>query len=292
MANKPFACHVMAKPSGAICNMDCTYCFYLEKVKLYPHAAESWRMDGKTLELYISQYIEANDVPEVSFAWQGGEPTLMGVNFYRRAVQLQEKYANGKRITNAFQTNGLLLDDEWGEFLADRGFLVGLSVDGPRRLHDQYRVDKGGHPTFDRVMSGLEVLKRHGVEFNTLTVLNSTNADHPLDVYRFLKSIGSRFMQFIPLVERSADWMADDVLKLVGPHFEGSSSVTDWSVSPAQYGDFLSAIFNVWVRQDVGRYFVQIFDIALAAWVGQKPSLCVFAEACGDALVIEHNGDL
>ena len=156
---RPEASHVMAKPSGAVCNIDCKYCFYLEKEKLYPDAGKNWRMDDETLELYVRHYIEAQDVPEVNFAWQGGEPTLMGVDFYRRATELQAQYANGKTITNAFQTNGILLDDEWGEFLSEHGFLVGLSVDGPREMHDRYRVDKGGSPTFDRVMAGLDVLK-------------------------------------------------------------------------------------------------------------------------------------
>ncbi len=282
----------MAKPSGAVCNMDCTYCFYLEKEKLYPRAGKKWRMDDAALELYVSQYIEAQDVPQVNFAWQGGEPTLMGVGFYRRAVQLQNRYANGKTITNAFQTNGMLLDDEWGEFLAENHFLVGISIDGPRALHDRYRVDRGGKPTFDRVMAGLDILKQHEVEFNTLTALNSNNADHPLEVYRFLKGAGSRFMQFIPIVERIAPDVPEDQLKLIGPKYVGDASVTEWSVGPTQYGDFLCAVFDTWVRHDVGRYFVQMFDVTLASWMGQPPGLCVFAATCGDALAIERNGDL
>jgi uncharacterized protein len=288
----PAACHVMAKPSGPLCNLDCKYCFYLEKEKLFPQAGGNWRMDDEILELYVSQYIEAQDVPEVQFAWQGGEPTLMGVDFFRRAVALQTKYANGKAITNAFQTNGILLDDAWGEFLAENRFLVGLSIDGPREMHDRYRVDKGGGPTFDRVLAGLKILKKHGVEFNTLTVLQSRNAAHPLKVYRFLKEIGSRFLQFIPIVERIALRPSEDLLQLVGPRFEGSTEVSKWSVGPVQYGRFLCAVFDEWVRDDVGSTFVQMFDVALASWMGLKPGLCIFEETCGKALIIEHNGDL
>ena len=288
----PSACHVMAKPSGSVCNIDCEYCFYLEKEKLYPDAGKSWRMDDEVLERYVRQQIEAQDVPVAEFAWQGGEPTLLGVDFFRRAVDLQKRYADGKEITNAFQTNGILLDDEWGPFLADNGFLVGLSVDGPQPLHDRYRVDKGQKPTFDRVMAGLEVLKKHSVQFNTLTVLQRHNADHPETVYRFLKEIGSQFMQFIPIVERATEVPAIDGLELVAPDFEGDARVTRWSVGSAQYGKFLCRVFDEWVRADVGEYFVQIFDVSLGSWVGQNASLCIFAETCGSALVIEHNGDL
>ena len=288
----PAACHVMAKPSGAICNIDCKYCFYLEKEKLYPEADKNWRMNDETLELYTRQYIEAQDVPEVNFAWQGGEPTLMGIDFFKKAVTLQQEFADGKRVTNAFQTNGVLLDEEWGEFLGEHQFLVGLSVDGPREMHDRYRVDKGGSPTFDRVMAGLEILKTHKVEFNTLTVLQAHNSQYPLEVYRFLKDAGSQFMQFIPIVERIAPQPGDDLLELVGPQFGGRARVSEWSVRSAQYGRFLSAVFDEWVRNDVGRHFVQIFDVALGSWMGQDASLCIFAEKCGKALIIEHNGDL
>jgi uncharacterized protein len=288
----PRSVHVMAKPSGAVCNIDCTYCFYLEKEKLYPEKGKNWRMSDETLALYVRQYIEAQDVPEVNFAWQGGEPTLMGVDFFRKAVLLQQQYANGKTITNAFQTNGTLLDDEWGAFLGEHKFLIGISIDGPQEMHDRYRIDKGGHPTFDKVMQGVEVLKKHKVEFNTLTVLQAHNAQYPIEVYRFLKDMGSYFMQFIPIVERIAEQPGPDLLTLVDPHFEDKTKVSNWSVSATQYGRFLCAIFDEWVRQDVGKYFVQIFDVALGAWLGQNPSLCIFAETCGDALIIEHNGDL
>jgi uncharacterized protein len=291
-AESPRSVHVMAKPSGAVCNIDCKYCFYLEKEKLYPEKGKQWKMSEETLEQYVKQYIEAQDVPEVNFAWQGGEPTLMGIDFFKKAVSLQQQYANGKTITNAFQTNGTLLDDAWAIFLAKHKFLVGVSVDGPQHMHDFYRVDKGGKTTFDQVMRGIEVLKKHRVEFNTLTVLQSHNAQHPLEVYNFLKSIGSQFMQFIPIVERIAAQPREDLLTLVDPNFEDGATVSQWSVSAHQYGRFLSQVFEEWVRKDVGRYFVQIFDVALGAWLGQNPSLCIFSETCGDALIIEHNGDL
>jgi uncharacterized protein len=295
--NPGTAFHIMSKPIGPICNLDCKYCFYLEKEKLYP-SGEKWKMSDEVLETYIRQYIETQHVPEISFAWQGGEPTLLGVGFFRRVVELQRKYAGGKEISNAFQTNGTLLDDEWGAFLAGNKFLVGLSVDGPRELHDRYRVDKQQKPTFDAVIRGLDVLKKHHVEFNTLTVVNRVNSQKPLEVYRFLKEIGSGFIQFIPLVERQPQ----SRLKVLGFDFaeppepgsppESESPVTGWSVEAKTYGEFLVKIFDEWVRNDVGKVFVQLFDVALGNWMGLGSSLCVFAEKCGKALAIEHNGDL
>ncbi|HEU5396241.1 MAG TPA: anaerobic sulfatase maturase, partial [Verrucomicrobiae bacterium] len=295
-AGRPF--HVLTKPIGPICNLDCQYCFYLEKEKLYP-AEKQWRMSDDVLEEYVRQYIQSQAVDEVHFAWQGGEPTLLGVEFFRKAVALQKKYAGGRAITNALQTNGTLLDDDWCRFLAEEKFLIGLSLDGPRELHDRYRVDKGGKPTFDRVMGGLELLKRHRVDFNTLTVVNRANSQQPLEVYRFLKEAGSGFIQFIPLVERTAS--AD--LRARGydfaeppptgkPAAADRSPVTDWSVEAVQYGNFLCAIFDEWIRRDVGTVFVQLFDVALGNWMGLGSSLCVFAEKCGAALAVEHNGDL
>lgn len=286
--------HFLTKPVGPICNLDCHYCFYLEKEKLYP-GEKSWKMSDAVLEEYVRQYIHSQPVPEISFAWQGGEPTLLGVEFFRKAVALQKKYAQGKTISNAIQTNGTLLDDEWCEFLAANQFLAGISIDGPAELHDKYRVDKGQQPTFARVMRGLELLKKHRVEFNTLTVVNRANSQQPLEVYRFLKSIGSQFLQFIPLVERAASGES----KTEGYHFaappkpfEKSPPVTEWSVEAAQYGVFLCAIFDEWVRQDVGKTFVQLFDVALGNWLGMGSGLCVFAEKCGAALAMEHNGDV
>ena len=288
--------HILTKPIGPICNLDCKYCFYLEKQNLYPNERQ-WRMSDEVLEEYIRQYIGNQPGNEVYFAWQGGEPTLLGVDFFHKAVLLQKKFANGKMISNALQTNGTLLDAEWCEFLSKEKFLVGLSIDGPRELHDAYRVDKGQKPTFDAVMRGLESLKKHGVEFNTLTVVNRANSQQPLEVYRFLKSIGSEFLQFIPIVERNAsNKSGDNGLTFSAPPDSGEANseaaVTEWSVEAAQYGVFLSTIFDEWVRKDVGRIFVQLFDVALGNWMGLGSSLCVFAEKCGAALAVEHNGDL
>jgi len=291
ISNRPLAFHVMTKPVGPICNLDCKYCFYLEKENLYPQESK-WSMPEEVLQAYIREYIEGQNVPTISFAWQGGEPTVLGVDYFRHVVELQNKYAQGKRIENAFQTNGILLDDEWGEFLAKNRFLVGLSIDGPRELHDCYRVDKGGQPTFDRVVRGLGFLKKHGVEFNTLTVVHRKNSQHPLQVYRFLREIGSGFLQFIPIVERMAAKPDPNGLVLLGPAANQRATVSSWSVEPLAYGRFLCAIFDEWVRNDVGRYYVQIFDVALESWVGMNQSLCVFSETCGAALALEHNGDL
>jgi uncharacterized protein len=288
--------HIMTKPIGPICNLDCTYCFYLEKEKLYPNT-KHWAMQPEVLDRYIEQYVAAQTADEIHFAWQGGEPTLLGVDFFRSVVALEQKYAGGKRIHNALQTNGTLIDDEWGEFLAEHKFLVGVSIDGPRELHDYYRVDKGNAPTFDRVMRGLEKLKEHRVEFNTLTVVNRHNSHYPLEVYRFLKEIGSGFMQFIPVVERKTAQPGSDGLILIQPSFDRShgeavAEVTEWSVEPLQYGKFLTQIFDEWVKKDVGCTFVQLFDVALESWMGLEASLCVFRRTCGSALAMEHTGDL
>ena len=283
--------HVLAKPIGPICNLDCKYCFYLEKESLYPNVAK-WAMREEVLDAYIRQYIEAHDTPVVNFAWQGGEPTLLGVEYFRNLVLIQKKYANGKQIQNAFQTNGVLLDDAWGELFKERGFLIGISIDGPRALHDTYRVDKGGQPTFDKVMRGMETLKRHGVEFNTLTTVHRGNAGHPLDVYRFLKENGSGYMQFIPIVERIAHQVTSGGLQLISPDFTGAAHVAPWSVEPRQFGRFLTSIFDEWVRHDVGRVYVQLFDVSLEMWTGMEASLCVFRRQCGAALAIEHCGDV
>lgn len=289
--------HVMTKPVGSLCNLGCSYCFYLEKAHLY-QSAKNFRMPPEVLEAYVRDYIAGQPGQHVSFAWQGGEPTLLGVGFFREVVELQIRYSQGKQIDNAFQTNGVLLDDEWGLFFKENNFLVGISIDGPRHLHDAYRVDKGGQPTFDKVMAGVEVLKKHGVEFNTLTTVHRKNATQPLEVYRFLRKIGSGFMQFIPIVERAApETTAATGLWLAPPpdHEEAVSldaQVTPWSVRPADFGKFLCTIFDEWVNRDVGRCFVQQFDAALANWVGHPPGVCVFSETCGRALAMEHNGDV
>ena len=288
--------HVMAKPAGPMCNLSCEYCFYLEKQNLFPKGHGS-RMSDEVLEAYIRQTFASQKSPEVSFAWQGGEPTLMGIGFFRKVLALQKRHARGRRVLNALQTNGTLLNDAWGEFLAENDFLVGISIDGPASLHDCYRRDRHEAPTHDRVMRGLAALIRHGVEFNTLTVVNRRNSREPLRVYRFLKEIGSRYMQFIPLVERSGagpDCGFENRLAPPPDHggADDESVITPWSVRSLDYGAFLCAIFDEWVRSDVGRYYVQIFDVMLGLWAGQGSSLCVFSERCGNAVALEHNGDI
>ena len=271
----PRAFHVMTKPIGPICNLDCEYCFYLDKEELYPET-RSFRMDDAVLENYVKQYIEAQEVNEVTFAWQGGEPTLMGVDFFRQAIRYQQKYRRpGMQIQNSFQTNATLLDDEWGEFFKRNKFLIGVSIDGPPEIHDKYRYDKRGRPSSEQVIRGLRILQQYKVDYNILCVVNKHNAEYPKEVYTYFKELGAEFMQFIPAVE----------------HF-GGKNVSPRSVTARQYGKFLCAIFDEWVVNDIGRIFVQIFDVALEAWLGYNPSLCVFNETCGDALAIEHNGDL
>ncbi len=285
------AFNVMTKPVGSVCNLRCTYCYYLEKKHLYPGALS--RMSHETLEKFIKQYIEAQKVPAVTFVWQGGEPSLAGLDFYKTVIQLQKKYANGKHIENAFQTNGMLIDDAWCEFFKENNFLVGISIDGPENLHNAFRMDASGKDSWKIVMNGIRLLHKHHVEFNTLTTVNRISGDHPLAIYRFLKEIGSGFIQFLPVAEIiSSDNEANNGLHLITPAHKGKKEVTEWSVMPEQYGKFLITIFDEWVRNDVGRYFVQLFDVTLANWVGQMPGLCVFSETCGDALVMEHNGDV
>ena len=271
----------MLKPRGAICNLECAYCFFLSKEQLYP--GSTFRMSDDLLEDYTRQYIQAQRVPEVTFAWQGGEPTLMGLDFFQRAVKLQEKHRRpGMRVMNALQTNGVLLNDEWCRFFHDHNFLIGVSLDGPRSLHDAYRRDKAGKPTFDRVMNGIALMKKHQVEFNILATVHAANAEHPVEIYRFFRDeVGAQFIQFIPIVERDN-----------GTGFQEGERVTPRSVTGKRYGQFLISIFDEWVRRDVGSVFVQIFDVALAAWIGQRPGLCVYEETCGLAMAMEHNGDL
>ncbi len=287
----PPSFNVMVKPAGPLCNLDCTYCYYLEKKNIFA-GSPGYKLEEDLLERFIKDYIESQDVPLVSFVWQGGEPALLGVDYYKKAVEIQQKYAGDKKIENSFQTNGLLVDDAFCLFFKEHGFLVGISIDGPQALHDHYRVDKQGRPTWERVMEGIRRLQKHGVEFNTLSVVNRKTANHPLDVYRFLKKIGSNFMQFLPVVERTAVDAPAKGLHLVHQRFEGDADVTKWSVLPEQYGTFMTTIFDEWVKNDVGRYYVQLFDVTLANWVGANPGLCVFSEQCGTAAVMEHNGDV
>ncbi len=275
MLSEPsFPFHVLAKPTGARCNLNCSYCFFLTKEKLYPDS--DFRMSDVVLEAYVRQYIESQPTPEVTLAWQGGEPTLMGLDFFRRATAYAEKHKKrGQRIVYTIQTNGVLLDDDWGRFLRKHKYLVGLSLDGPAAYHDIYRRDKGNKPTFTRVLSALGVLKKHRVETNILCAVSAANAEHPLEIYRFFRDeLKMRYLQFIPIVER-----------------EGRE-VAAYSVQPKQWGRFLTKIFDEWVLNDVGRVFVPTFDAALANWLGMAAGICVFNETCGSALALEHNGDL
>jgi uncharacterized protein len=278
------AFHVMAKPTGAICNLNCAYCFFLSKEQLYP--GSTFRMSDEVMESYIRQVIEAHTTPDMTIAWQGGEPTLMGLDFYRRVMTVVEKYRRpGTTIQHTIQTNGTQLSEEWCEFLHEHNYLVGISIDGPRAMHDTYRRDKGGAPTFDKVIRGVRLMQRMNVEFNILCTVNRANGQHPLDVYRcFRDELGARYMQFIPIVER----INDDG----GTILQQGVRVTDRSVTSEQYGQFLIEIFDEWVRRDVGQVFVQTFDASLMSWLQGDSSLCIFRRTCGDGVALEHNGDL
>ena len=290
MQPRPF--NIMTKPIGPRCNIDCTYCYYLEKEKLYPDE-KKFRMSDEVLDSYIRQVIETAleaGMPEVQFAWQGGEPTLLGVEYFRKIVALQRKYLPaGIPLTNALQTNGMLLDDAWGAFLKDNAFLVGISLDGPRKVHDRYRLTRAGQPTFDKVMQGLEVLQRHEVEHNALTTVHRANGGKGKEIYRFLKGLGIEFMQFIPIAERS---QGDRLAAAPQVDMDPGNAVTAWSVSPRAYGKFLCDIFDIWFRHDIGRISVQHFDTVLGSWAGGAASLCIFAETCGNGLALEHDGSL
>ena len=281
----PLRIHVLAKPTGATCNLKCSYCFFLSKELLYP--GSHFRMSDEVLEHYVRQLIESHRTNKVTVAWQGGEPTLMGIDFFRRAIRYQHHYQRpGMTFENTMQTNGTLLNDEWCEFFRDHGFLIGISIDGPRELHDANRVDKRGRPTFDRVIGGLRLLQKHKVEYNILTTVNRVNADHPLQVYRFLRDeAGAAWMQFIPAIERLNE-------EGVFLSREGKT-VSGRSVQPEQLGNFLIAVFDEWVRKDVGQVFVQTFEASVRNWLGLASSgMCVFDATCGHGLALEHNGDL
>ncbi len=278
----------MLKPAGSTCNLDCAYCYYLDKAVQYGgHQAV---MSEELLEEYIKQYIGANEVDVVTFCWHGGEPLLLGVDYYRKAVELQKKYAGGRRIDNTLQTNATLITEEWCEFFKENGFLVGVSLDGPQDVHDAFRLDRGGRPTWERVMRSVEMLRRYGVEFNTLSVVNSRCEGRGAEIYRFFKALGSRYMQFLPAVEHVVDRPSGRPL-IVSPSTEGARPA-EWNVSARGYGEFLCDIFDEWVRMDVGRYFVQMFDATLAQYCGVQPGVCSMCETCGDCLVVEHNGDV
>ena len=277
----PPAFHVMAKPTGAACNLNCAYCFFLKKASLYPDS--TFHMSDEVHDAYITQLFDAHRTPRITVAWQGGEPTLMGLDFFKRSVEFQKQQAKpGTVIENTFQTNGILVDDEWCRFFHDNNFLVGLSLDGPRELHDIYRQDKGGQGTFERVMKTVRLLQKHKVEFNILCTVNSKNADYPLAVYRFFRDVArTPYIQFIPIVERDNE-----------TGYQEGNQVTDRSVRPKQYGRFLTEIFDEWVSRDVGQTFVLNFDGALAGWLGMAGTVCIFGPTCGLGMALEDNGDL
>ena len=293
---RPGGFHVIVKPIGPLCNLNCEYCFYTEKNALFPDG-ENYRITDEVLEAFIRKSFESQDIPEIPFAWQGGEPTLVGIDFFRKVVELQRKYANGKRFTNSLQTNGILLDDEWCEFLAENGFLVGLSLDGPEEIHDRYRIDRKGNPTHALVMRGLELLQKYGVEFNILACITKESARKPLDIYRFFKKHNVQFIQFIPVVERMPDAAASNLgLQLSRPiaseQEESEVAVTPWTVNPISFGSFMITIFDEWIRSDVGATYVMNFEWALSSWMGIKGSTCISSERCGNCVVMEHNGDI
>ena len=287
----PFAkpLYVMLKPAGAHCNLACKYCYYLEKNKLYP-TAQRHLMSDEMLERFTREYIEAQTMNQVLFTWHGGEPLLRSIDFYRKALSLQQKYAGGRRIDNVIQTNGTLLTDEWCEFFAQNHWLVGISIDGPQPDHDHYRLTAAGKPSWKKVMQGIKLLKKHGVEWNAMAVVNAYNVNHPLEFYRFFKENGCQFLQFTPIVERLT--RHEDGRTLASLADKDEISLSEASVAPEQWGYFLCAIFDEWVRKDVGKIFVEIFDCTLANWMGVSPGICAYSKECGHAGVMEHNGDV
>lgn len=287
----PFAkpLYVMLKPAGAHCNLACKYCYYLEKNKLYP-TAQRHLMSDEMLEQFTREYIEAQTMNQVLFTWHGGEPLLRSIDFYRKALSLQQKYAGSRRIDNVIQTNGTLLTDEWCEFFAQNHWLVGISIDGPQPDHDHYRLTAAGKPSWKKVMQGIKLLKKHGVEWNAMAVVNAYNANHPLEFYRFFKENGCQFLQFTPIVERLT--RHEDGRTLASLADKDEISLSKASVAPEQWGYFLCAIFDEWVRKDVGKIFVEIFDCTLANWMGISPGICAYSKECGHAGVMEHNGDV
>jgi len=288
--------HVLAKPVGPICDIKCEYCFYLEKRALFDRH-EQYRMPDDVLAAYIKQYVESQSTPVVEFVWHGGEPTLLGIDFFRRVVELQAPYRKQKNIRNNLQTNAMRLDDAWCEFFKANDFFIGVSLDGPKEIHDRYRKDRRGKGTFDRVMKGLQLLQAHGVEFNVLACVARGTANHPLDVYRFLKDTGVKYIQFTPIIERLPDQDTAAIgLQLASParldKEEPNTQVTPWTVDPEQYGDFLIAIYEEWVRRDVGDIFVMNFEWALTAWMGEPSPVCIHARQCGRAVAMEHDGSV
>lgn len=292
----PVAFNLMMKPAGSLCNLDCHYCYYLDKAEIY--GGHEPKMSYEMLETTIREYIRANDVEEVTFNWHGGEPLVLGLDFYKKAVELEKKYADGKKIYNTLQTNGTLINYDTAEFFRDNNFLIGVSIDGPKDIHDKFRKDKGGFPTFDKVMKGIGILQRCGVQFNTMSTINKASEGRGLETYQFLKHIGSTFMQFMPVVEH-VKYPVDSTGKamkkmrpyIVDPATDGAE-LARWSVSSLGFGKFMCDIFDYWVRNDVGRYFVNLFDATLANHCNVMPGTCVYAKVCGGNSIIEHNGDI
>lgn len=287
----PFArpLYIMAKPVGAICNLACDYCYYLEKSRLYKENPKHI-MSDELLEKFVKEYIESQTMPQVLFTWHGGETLMRPLSFYQKVMELQRKYARGRTIDNCIQTNGTLLTDEWCRFFHDNGWLVGVSIDGPQEFHDEYRKNKQGKPSFMKVMQGINLLNKHQVEWNALAVVNDFNADYPLDFYRFFKEIGCRYIQFTPIVERIVHH--SDGRHLAAVEEDTDEKLADFSITPEQWGNFLCTIFDEWVKNDVGQYFIQLFDATLANWVGEQPGICSLAKTCGHAGVMEFNGDV
>ena len=287
----PFAkpLYVMLKPAGAHCNLACKYCYYLEKNNLYDKSHRHI-MSDEMLEQFTREYIEAQTMPQVLFTWHGGEPLMRSIDFYKKALTLQKKYARGRRIDNVIQTNGTMLTDEWCEFFAQNNWLVGISIDGPQEYHDHYRLTSTGNPSWQKVMHGIELLKKHHVEWNAMAVVNAYNADHPLEFYHFFKDNGCQYLQFTPIVERLTQHQDGRTLASLADDKE--IPLADFSVTPEQWGSFLCAIFDEWVHNDVGKMFVEIFDCTLANWMGVMPGICAYSKNCGHAGVMEHNGDV
>jgi uncharacterized protein len=285
----PFAkpLYVMLKPVGSACNLNCEYCYYLEKEHLYP-SFKNQLMSDILLEKFTEEYLNSQTQNEVLFTWHGGEALLRPISFYKKALEFQKKYGRGRQIDNVLQTNGTMLTDAWCEFFKENNFLIGVSIDGPQEFHDEYRRNKGGLPTFVKVMKGIQLLKKHGVEYNAMAVINDFNADYPVEFYRFFKELDCRFIQFAPIVERIKP--QDNGLKLTTP--EDDALVADFSVSPKQWGKFLCGLFDEWIKEDVGKFYIQLFDSTLANWVGEQPGVCTLARHCGHAGVMEFNGDV
>ena len=277
----------MVKPIGSACNLDCHYCYYRDKSEIYSNAMP--RMSEEMLETYIRQYIQGASQQNISFCWHGGEPLLAGLPFFRKAIELQQKYAGDKVIENTLQTNGILVNEVWCQFFKDNNFLIGLSLDGPEDIHDAFRRDCGGAPTFAKVMKVLELMNSTGVEFNILSTVNARSEGRGADVYKFLRSL-NRYMQFLPVVEYVRERPGKRPL-IVSPDEEDAVEAP-WSVSAKGYGQFMCDVFDEWVKYDVGNRFVQLFDVTLANWCGVQPPLCAFGEICGDGMVVEHNGDV